>query len=257
MKEVEKVQKIKDLRENEFRSDLKRNRERFILENARTLLNTAGFQSLNLPEVAKISGYSKPTIYKYFPNKEDLLLALAIESAERQTVYFEKAVTFDGRPREKLHGIYALNITILQDAFQDILLVHSNKARSKATPERQQKFEVLEERRIEIISGIIREATENGDLRLPEGVDEYKLLFTLMSSNIGAYAMQQSDSPVMEKWFRQLNFTDGDFGLLILDGIGWKPLSIEWDYGKTIKRFYRELFPELLNHKRLIEKSSS
>ncbi len=256
MSEAEKVQKIKNLREDEFRSDVKRNRERFILENARKLLNSAGFQSFNLPELAKISGYSKPTIYKYFPNKEDLLLALAVESSERQMVYLEKAVTFDGRPREKLHGIHSLNISILQDAFHDTLLVDSNCARSRATPERLRKLDALDERRIEVFSGIIREAMETGDLKLPNGVDEYKLLFTLMSSNVGSHAMQRSDSPVMAKWFKRLNFSDGDFGFLVLDGIGWKPLSGEWDYEKTIGRFYRELFPELVNSKRKREKST-
>jgi AcrR family transcriptional regulator len=70
MSEAEKVQKIIILRENEIRSDVRRNRERFLLENARKLLNTVGFQSFNLPELAKTSGYSKPTIYKYFPNKQ-------------------------------------------------------------------------------------------------------------------------------------------------------------------------------------------
>jgi hypothetical protein len=69
--------------------------------------------------------------------------------------------------------------------------------------------------------------------------------------------MQESDSPVMEKWSRRLSFTGGGFGFLVLDGIGWKPLSGEWDYVKTIRWFYRELFPELRisNHK--IEKSTS
>jgi AcrR family transcriptional regulator len=256
MKSVEKVKKIKNLREHEFRNEIKRNRERFILENARKLLNTGGFQALNLPELAKYSGYSKPTIYKYFPNKEDLLLALAIESAEQQTVYFKKAVAFNGRPREKLHGIYSLNVSILQDAFHDMLLIHSNKCRSRATPEHQQELDALDEQRIEVISGIVREAIESGDLKLPAGVNEYKLLFTLMSSNLGGFAMQKTESPVMLKWFRRLNFTHSDFGRIFLDGIGWKPLSSEWDYVKTIERFYRELFPKLPNSNLMIDKSS-
>ena len=65
--------------------------------------------------------------------------------------------------------------------------------------------------------------------------------------------MQGSDSLVMAKW---LNYTDGDFGRIILDGIGWKPVSGEWDYAKTIKRFYRELFPELQSHRNKSKKST-
>ncbi len=120
-------------------------------------------------------------------------MALAIESTERQAAYLEKTVTFDGRPREKLHSIYSLNILILQDAFHDMLLVHSNRARSRATPERLKKFETLEERRIEIVSSIIREAIETGDPSLPEGVNKCNLLSTLMFANLGTYAKQESD----------------------------------------------------------------
>ncbi len=68
--------------------------------------------------------------------------------------------------------------------------------------------------------------------------------------------MQMSGSPVMTKWFKRLDFADGDFARIVLDGIGWKPLSGEWDYVKTIKRFYRELFPELLKGKRKAGKST-
>ena len=31
---------------------------------------------------------------------------------------------------------------------------------------------------------------------------------------------------------------------LILDGFGWKPLSSEWDYKKSIKKITNEIFQE-------------
>jgi len=184
-----KAKKSKLLRENEIRSDVRRNRERFMLEKARELISRVGYQALNLPELAKFSGYSKPTIYKYFPCKEDLMVALAIESAERQINYMERAITFDGRPREKLHCIHALNITVLQEASQDRIVIQTNKIRSSATLEHQQMLDQHDEHKIEIISGIIREAMECGDLKLPAGVDEYQLLFTLISTEVGGYFM--------------------------------------------------------------------
>ena len=55
----EKAKKSKLLRENEIRSDVRRNRERFMLEKARELISRVGYQALNLPELAKFSGYSK------------------------------------------------------------------------------------------------------------------------------------------------------------------------------------------------------
>src|SRR5438128_2388566 len=32
---------------------------------------------------------------------------------------------------------------------------------------------------------------------------------------------------------------------LVLDGLGWKPLSAEWDYAATDQRIKKEIFPEV------------
>ena len=255
MSTVEKAKKIKLLRENEIRGDVKRNRESFMVEKAREMLNQVGFQALNLPELAKFSGYSKPTIYKYFPNKEDLMVALATESAAKQIDYFERAVTFNGRPREKIHGIHSLNTGILLETSRDFLLIHTDKIRSMATAARQKMLDYYEERRIEIIAEIVREAIGKQDLKLPVGVNEYQLMFTLMSASLGGCVILESDSPVTAKWFEKLHFTHGDFGRIVLDGMGWQPLSSEWNYSKTIKRFYREVFPELLSDEKEVLKN--
>jgi AcrR family transcriptional regulator len=216
-----------------------------MLEKARELINKSGYHALNLPELAKFSGYSKPTIYKYFPNKEDLMVALAVESAGRQIAHFERAITFNGRPREKIHGIYSLNTGPLREASHDFLLIHTNNIRSRATQERQNLLDRYEEQRIEIIAGIMREAIESGDLKLPKRITEYELVFTMMATSMGGYLLQESDSPVTRQWFEKINFTHKTFGQTVLDGINWHPLTGEWDYFKTIKRFYHEVFPEL------------
>jgi AcrR family transcriptional regulator len=236
------------LREAEIRDDVRKKRAEFMLEKAREMLYNDGFQALNLPLLAQVSGYSKPTVYNYFPNKDDLVVALAVESTSVRVAYYERAITFDGRPREKIYGIHSLNIGILQEDIQTSLVIHIDKnIRTRATAAHQRQLVQNEERIIEIISGIIREAAENGDLSLPEVVNEYQLLFTLMSTDLGGYIMKGSESPVVGKWFKKINFMHGIFGRIVMDGIGWRPLSSEWDYVKTIKRFYREVFPELLS----------
>lgn len=252
MSHVNATKKIRLLKENAFRDDVRKNRERFMLEKAREILNRAGFQALNLPELANLSGYSKPTIYKYFPKKEDLMVALATESTEKQIHYLERAVIFNGRPREIIHGIHSLNTGILHESIRDALLIRTNRIRSQATPERQKILDGLEERRIELIAGIVRKAVGSGDLKLPDGVDEYELMFTLMATNFGGLVMQYSDSPVTAKWFKKIQFSHGMFGRIVLDGMGWRPLSAEWSYSKSIQRFYSEVFPELINHENKI-----
>ena len=245
MPNADKMKNIRLLKENEFRNDVMKNREEFMLEKAREILNKKGVQALNLPDLAKLSGYSKPTIYKYFPTKEDLMLALANQSTGKQIAYLERAITFEGRPREVLHGIQSLNSGVLFESVRDAVLLHTNRIRSFATPERQKLLDTYEERRIEIIAQIIRDAVAIGDLELPHRTNEYELQITIMSTQLGGLVLQESDSPVMGKWLKKINFSHGMFGRIILDGMGWHPLSSEMRYSETVKRFYQEVFPEL------------
>jgi AcrR family transcriptional regulator len=244
MPNADKMKNIRLLKENEFRNDVRKNREEFMLGKAREILNKNGFQALNLPELAKLSGYSKPTIYKYFSTKEDLMVALANQSTGKQIAYLERALTFEGRPREILHGIQSLNSGVLFESVRDAVLIHTDKIRSLAAPERRKLLDTYEERRIEIIAQIIREAVAVGDLVLPYRTNEYELQIAIMSTQMGALVLQESDSPVVGKWFKKINFSHGMFGRIILDGLGWRPLTSEWRYSETVKRFYQEVFPE-------------
>ncbi|MBU4002410.1 MAG: hypothetical protein KKB94_08845 [Proteobacteria bacterium] len=173
------------------------------------------------------------------------MLALANQSTGKQIAYLERAITFEGRPREIVHGIQSLNSGVLFESVRDAVLLHTNRIRSFATTERREMLDTYEERRIEIIAQIIRDAVAIGDLELPHRTNEYELQITIMSTQFGGLVLQESDSPVMGKWLKKINFSHGMFGRIILDGMGWHPLSSEMRYSETVKRFYQEVFPEL------------
>ncbi|MBW1710691.1 MAG: helix-turn-helix transcriptional regulator, partial [Deltaproteobacteria bacterium] len=67
---------IRRTQETQIRDEVKQKREEFMLEQARKIASEEGLHALTLPRLAQISGYSKPTIYKYFPTREDLIVAL-------------------------------------------------------------------------------------------------------------------------------------------------------------------------------------
>ena len=245
MENMEKAKKTRLVRENEIRNEVKKNREKFMLDKAKEMTRSEGVQSLNLPQLAKISGYSKPTIYKYFPTKEDLMVALAIESTAERISYYERAMKFEGRAREIIMAFHSLNFGILHDEFHDWLSILIDKVQTVATPHRQKMLNRNNERILEIHADIVRKAIQDGDLVLTQGMDEYRLVFTLTATTIGGCVMTESDSPIINKWFKKINFMHGTFGQIVLDGMGWRPLSNEWDYTATLKRLYKEVFPEL------------
>jgi hypothetical protein len=98
---------------------------------------------------------------------------------------------------------------------------------------------------LEIHTAIIREAIETGDLKLPVNVDEYQFMFTLFASTIGGCILKESESQIIKDWFEKIKFMYGTFGRIVLDGIGWKPMTNEWDYAESLDRFYREMLPEV------------
>ena len=51
-----------------------------ILQVSRPILITEGFQGLSMERVVSQMEYAKGTIYNHFPNKEEIVLALAVES---------------------------------------------------------------------------------------------------------------------------------------------------------------------------------
>ncbi|MEW6186645.1 MAG: helix-turn-helix domain-containing protein [Thermodesulfobacteriota bacterium] len=246
----------KKVRELLFQNEVKQKRETFMLDQARKIAAAEGLHALSLPRLAEETGYSKPTVYKYFPTKEDLIVAIAAQSAAIRASYYERAITFQARPREILYGLNALNFGFLHPYFREMLDFHINRLSHQAGSAHQKELFENENRVVEIIAGVVREAIEIGDLKLPEKVDEYQIIFTLSSTTFGGYVMRESDSPVMKKWFDRIRFRDGVFGEIVLDGLGWKPLSTEWNYKETRERFFREVFPELLDDRKSLKKAA-
>jgi AcrR family transcriptional regulator len=247
----------KKVRELLFQNEVKQKRETFMLDQARKIAAAEGLHALSLPRLAEETGYSKPTVYKYFPTKEDLIVAIAAQSAAIRASYYERAITFQARPREKLYGLNALNFGFLHPYFREMLDFHINRLSHQVRSTHQKELFENENRVVETIAGVVREAIEIGDLKLPEKVDEYQIIFTLSSTTFGGYVMRESDSPVIKKWFDRIRFRDGVFGEIVLDGLGWKPLSTEWNYKETRERFFREVFPELAEETKILKKASN
>ena len=74
-----------------------RNREEKILEVARPLILRDGYQGLSMEKIAAELEYSKGTIYNHFSCKEEIVVALAIQSANVRVNQFRKAAEFSGQ----------------------------------------------------------------------------------------------------------------------------------------------------------------
>ncbi|HEY9303721.1 MAG TPA: TetR/AcrR family transcriptional regulator [Mycobacterium sp.] len=64
-----------------------------ILTAARRLVVQQGARRLSLTDVATLAGVSRPTVYRYFPTKEDLLTALGKLEYRRLNVAMQEAIS--------------------------------------------------------------------------------------------------------------------------------------------------------------------
>jgi AcrR family transcriptional regulator len=64
-----------------------------ILDAARRLLLRSGARKLSLSDVATLAGVSRPTIYRYFASKEDLIDALGTQERRRFAAAMQRAIT--------------------------------------------------------------------------------------------------------------------------------------------------------------------
>jgi len=75
------------------RADARRNRES-VVEAARKLMATEGLET-QMDDIAKAAGVGVGTVYRHFPNKEDLIYALAEHRFERLAEFAREALAED------------------------------------------------------------------------------------------------------------------------------------------------------------------
>ena len=146
-------------------------REELVLDVARGMLLEGGYLGLTMDRIAAATEYSKGTIYQHFPNKEEILAALAIQTATVRSDLFERASRFRGRPRERMVALsVAANLfyQLHADHFRCEQVIRTNSIRSKTSAERQAQMAGCEARCLTIVSGVIRDGIAQGDLELPE-----------------------------------------------------------------------------------------
>jgi len=219
-----------------------------ILRAAREIFLAEGWDHFSIERIAEFTECSRPLVYKHFTCKEEILLALAIESKMRRIRFYEKAVLFPGRARERILALGEVETFLAKRDLPVELFVASTSLRAKTSKERQDELKVMDVRAVSIGAGIIREAISAGDLSLPSFMCSEDLLFCMWACRWGASNITQSDTPLLHAGVAQASKSIEQSLSFMLDGYGWRPLSDEWDYVATRKRVHNESFPsDLVN----------
>ena len=160
-------------------------REAQILHVARSLLREHGLAQLTMDRIGDVINYSTAVVYQHFPCKEEIVLALAIQSALIRLKLHERVLQFKGNPRERIIASGEATV-VLQDYLQCELLVLTDAVSSKTSEARLQLYQTATRRTIVMAGSIVEDTIAAGDLTLPEDLNPETLAFSLWTTTFGA-----------------------------------------------------------------------
>jgi AcrR family transcriptional regulator len=231
------------LREERISRETERRRSR-ILAVARDLLSRDGMAGFTMERVADEAGYARTAIYRYFPSKEDLVVDLASESLELRVELYRHAVDFDARPRERMVAFGEVTCLLYPRHVIPQAFALAPAVCDKAKESSQERLRLLVNEDAALNLSVAREAVENRDLDLSFGVTLEEMMFGLNAFTQGMFERIGSPPPMPAVGDPRIVLRR--LGGRLLDGLGWRPLTHEWDYRATMSRIYREVFPPRL-----------
>jgi AcrR family transcriptional regulator len=110
-----------------------------VLEGARRVFMSDGFEGASVDEIARAAGVSKATLYSYFPDKRLLFMEVATSECQRQARDALDRIDMTGHPRAvlKATGLHFLHFITSQFGQQ---IFRMCVAESDRFPELGQKF---------------------------------------------------------------------------------------------------------------------
>ncbi|PHS62328.1 MAG: TetR family transcriptional regulator [Thalassobium sp.] len=220
-------------------------REQQFLDIAHELLNRDGFADFSMDKLVRASGYSKGTLYNHFSSKEDCLSAMCLRGLAMMEDMFSRAAAFDGTLREKILAMnvaYHLYASLQPTLSLTVLSAKTPSFTEKTSAARSQLIDECDLRITLMVDDIYRRAIEQGDLPDNPGLTVELMGFISWSQAFGLNALMTAACDITA-----VSRTSGTNVALIssnilLDGMGFKPLSSEWDYQASWKKIESDIF---------------
>lgn len=219
-------------------------REVKILEVARPIVVNDGYHGLNMDRIADALSYSKGTIYNHFSCKEEIIIALAAQTAAKRVELFRRAAEFQGRPRFRMVAILEAAEMFVRDfadyfMFEEIIQLPS--VREKTSEKRQAVIQGCEIQCMSVVTGIVRDAISRRELKLNK-VSPEELVFGLWSLTSGGYSIIAKSESLSLLGLPEPYKTVRRHANGLLDGYGWKPLTKDFDFDAIRHEVRKQVF---------------
>jgi AcrR family transcriptional regulator len=222
-------------------------REQQIMRLARSILLTEGYPNLSMERLAAEMQFAKGTLYNHFPNKDEIVVALAVESLELRRKIFEKASVSRPLSRHRMGAIGCacdLYATHYADHFGIEEMLRSGSILENASELRRKLVRQCEQRIMAIVAGVVRDAIAVGDFVLPKEMSAEEFVFGLWALMYGSQILMASSPALVEIGVNQPQRSIRYHAWTLLNGYGWQPL-LSFDESEDLMNSVRE---NLLHH---------
>jgi AcrR family transcriptional regulator len=202
-------------------------REVDILQIARRMLLEDGYESLSMDKLAVELGTAKGTLYKHFPNKEEIVLALVCGAMQVRQQMFGIAAMISSKSRERMMAIGLASQRYVQmhsEHFAIEQFATNSTIRGKSRPNRQELVRHFELQCMGSVSGVVRDAMAVGDLTLPREMTAEELVFGFWSITFGSHVLTFSRPALNELGVNDAWRAVRTHCCSMLNGFNWKPL---------------------------------
>ena len=225
-------------------------REQLLLNIALEIIETHGFSALTMDKLTQQSEYSKGTVYNHFSSKEDLLTALCLRAIRVQQVLYNKLISFDACSREKVIGFafaYELFAKLNPALFMVGLTVKTSAIREKASVHRSNAITEAENEIIEMMRSMADGAIEAGELEKKHAPNLYQVTFSIWCMGFGTVSLMRTLGECGASACIDNICIDNSLLYhvsLLLDGLGWSPLTDDFDYAATWSKLKDDIYAE-------------
>lgn len=161
-----------------------------ILEAAAKIFNQRGYHSTSMSDVADVLGVSKPFLYYYLKDKEDLLFQCSRVATEQLHALLDAVRDADVNGWQRLEMLFRRYVHVMTTDFGVCLI--RNTAPGTMNPERREKLWTGRRRLNREVERIIAQGIADGSIR---SCDPKKLSFAMFGSFNWITFWYQSDGP--------------------------------------------------------------
>lgn len=224
-----------------------RDREERILKIARQTIISDGYHGLNMDRIAEEIGASKGTIYNHFGCKEEIIIALAVQTMKKRVQLFQAASQFRGSSRQRMFAVGRANNHFFHqfpDYFRFEQMLRIDSIWEKTSAKRRGLIKSCEMNCMAVVAGIVRDGIASEDLKTPIDFSPEDIVFGLWSISLGAQSIIASSDSLMDLGVNSPDATLMRHIHLLLDSFLWKPLSTEFDYSSLESRIDEEVLSQ-------------